>query len=96
MKSAGGGVIEQCQAQKLLTGSVSTVCSVGKDNDNKIYYSADTILVGNIIGKENHSKDSHNITNQEVANSDEGGVVQGLHRISEASSQFIAFYFTSY
>ena len=53
----------------------TTVSSVGRDNLKKIYYSADTILVGKIIGKEGQSQVLHNITNQEgVEPNDEGDV----------------------
>ena len=72
------GVIEPCQAQKHITGSVSRVCQEDNESDNKIYYTADTVLVGTIIGGENHSQIPHNNLNQDDVHSEGGVDAHGL------------------
>ena len=73
-------VIEQCQAQEILTGSVSRVCSVNSENIKKIYYPADTVLVVTFISVENQSHVPHNNPNQYVVHPDGEVEDQGPQR----------------
>ena len=49
---------------------MSRVCSVNSENIKKIYYPADTVLVGTFISVENQSHVPHNNPNQYVVHPD--------------------------
>ena len=70
-KSTGRGVIEECQAQTLSSGSVPTLCSFETGNNiKKIFYTEDT----------EESKPSLNYTHTQVcAHREEREDCQGLH-----------------
>ena len=75
----GGGVLSSVKPRNSLLGQCleCPLCSVDNESDKKIYFPADTVLVGTFSGAENQSNVPHNNTNQYDVHSDGGVDDQG-------------------